>query len=40
MPVALPGTGGLIILLDAAGLRVDGVTYTATAAALPGSLKF
>lgn len=40
-PVVLPNKGGLITLLNAAGLRVDGVAYTAAAASVPGvSLKF
>ncbi len=40
-PVVLPNKGGLITLLNADGLRVDGVTYTRTQASQQGfSLKF
>lgn len=40
-PVVLPNKGGLITLLNAQGLRVDGVSYTAAQAINPGfSLKF
>jgi uncharacterized protein YukJ len=40
-PAVLPNKGGLITLLNAQGLRVDGVAYTAKQASLPGfSLKF
>jgi uncharacterized protein YukJ len=35
-PVVLPDRGGLITLLDAAGLKVDGVAYTVEQAAEPG----
>jgi uncharacterized protein YukJ len=35
-PVVLPNRGGLITLLDAAGLKVDGVAYTVDQAAEPG----
>jgi uncharacterized protein YukJ len=35
-PVVLPNGGGAITLLDAAGLKVDGVTYTREQAAEPG----
>lgn len=40
-PVVLPNKGGIITLLNAAGLRVDGVTYTATQTSLIGfTIKF
>lgn len=40
-PVMLPNKGGLITLLNADGLRVDGVSYTKIQAANPGySVKF
>lgn len=40
-PVVLPNKGGLITLLNAQGLRVDGVSYTKAMASLPGfSVKF
>jgi len=40
-PVMLPNKGGLITILNAAGLRVDGVSYMKADAALPGfSVKF
>jgi len=40
-PVALPNKGGLISVLNADGLKVDGVKYTAKQASLPGfTLKF
>ena len=40
-PVVLPNGGGLITLLNADGLRVDGVSYTRSQASLPGfSIKF
>ena len=40
-PVVLPNKGGLITVLNAKGLRVDGVSYTAEQAKLPGfTLKF
>ncbi|HSI56814.1 MAG TPA: DUF2278 family protein [Ideonella sp.] len=40
-PMALSNKGGVITLLDASGLRVDGVTYTKADAALQGhSVKF
>ena len=40
-PVMLPNKGGIITLLNADGLRVDGVKYTKADAALPGfSVKF
>jgi len=40
-PVILPNKGGLITLLNAEGLRVDGVIYTKAQASLPGfSIKF
>lgn len=40
-PVVLPNKGGLITLLNADGLRVDGVSYTKAQASLPGfSIKF
>jgi len=35
-PVVLPNRGGVITLLDAAGLKVDGVAYTGEQAAEPG----
>ncbi len=35
-PVTLPNRGGVISLLDAAGLKVDGVAYTGAQAAEPG----
>lgn len=35
-PVVLPNRGGVITLLDAAGLKVDGVAYTLQQAAQPG----
>jgi uncharacterized protein YukJ len=35
-PVMLPNGGGTLTLLDAAGLRVDGVAYTGEQAAEPG----
>jgi uncharacterized protein YukJ len=35
-PVVLPNRGGLISLLDASGLKVDGVAYTREQAAEPG----
>lgn len=35
-PVVLPNRGGLMTLLDAAGLKVDGVAYTGEQAAEPG----
>ncbi len=35
-PVVLPNRGGLVTLLDAAGLKVDGVSYTAEQATEPG----
>jgi uncharacterized protein YukJ len=35
-PVVLPNRGGLITLLDAAGLKVDGVAYTGEQAGQPG----
>jgi hypothetical protein len=34
--VALPNGGGIITLLDAAGLKVDGVSYTGERAAEAG----
>ena len=41
LPVVLPNKGGLITLLNAQGLRVDGVSYTSAMASLPGfSVKF
>ncbi|HEX3139961.1 MAG TPA: DUF2278 family protein, partial [Rhizobacter sp.] len=40
-PVMLPNKGGLVTLLNADGLRVDGVNYTKAQASLPGfSVKF
>jgi uncharacterized protein YukJ len=40
-PVALSNKGGLITLLNADGLRVDGVSYTAAQASQPGiTIKF
>ena len=40
-PAMLPNKGGLISLLDAQGLRVDGVSYTKAQAGKPGySIKF
>jgi len=40
-PVVLPNKGGIITLLNADGLRVDGVSYTKAEASNPGySLKF
>jgi uncharacterized protein YukJ len=40
-PAVLPNKGGLITLLNAQGMRVDGVNYTAKQASLPGfSVKF
>jgi hypothetical protein len=40
-PVVLPNKGGLITVLNPAGLRVDGVTYTAAQASLVGfTIKF
>ncbi len=36
LPVVLPNRGGVITLLDAAGLKVDGVAYTGAQAAEPG----
>jgi uncharacterized protein YukJ len=40
-PVVLSNKGGLITLLDPAGLRVDGVSYTAAQVTLPGfTIKF
>jgi uncharacterized protein YukJ len=40
-PVVLPNKGGLITLLNAQGLRVDGVSYTQAHASNPGfSVKF
>lgn len=40
-PTILPNKGGIITLLNADGLRVDGVKYTKNDAALPGfSVKF
>jgi uncharacterized protein YukJ len=40
-PVVLPNKGGIITLLNADGLRVDGVSYTKAEASTPGySLKF
>lgn len=35
-PVVLPNGGGVVTLLDAAGLRVDGAAYTAAQAREPG----
>jgi uncharacterized protein YukJ len=35
-PVVLPNGGGIITLLDASGLKVDGVAYTRAQAAEPG----
>jgi uncharacterized protein YukJ len=35
-PVVLPNGGGIITLLDASGLKVDGVAYTRQQAAKPG----
>lgn len=35
-PVTLPNRGGVISLLDASGLKVDGVAYTGAQAAEPG----
>lgn len=35
-PLALPNGGGVVSLLDAAGLKVDGVSYTRAQAAEPG----
>jgi uncharacterized protein YukJ len=35
-PVVLPNRGGVMTLLDAAGLKVDGVSYTGEQAAEPG----
>ena len=35
-PVALPNGGGVVSLLDAAGLKVDGASYTREQAAQPG----
>lgn len=35
-PVTLPNRGGVVSLLDAAGLKVDGVAYTGEQAAEPG----
>ncbi|HEX8159581.1 MAG TPA: hypothetical protein VF526_19525 [Solirubrobacteraceae bacterium] len=35
-PVILPNGGGVITLLDAAGLKVDGVAYTRQQASEPG----
>jgi hypothetical protein len=35
--VVLPNRGGVITLLDAAGLKVDGVAYTGDQAAAPGT---
>jgi uncharacterized protein YukJ len=35
-PVVLPNKGGVITLLDAGGLKVDGVAYTGAQAAEPG----
>ena len=35
-PVVLPNKGGQITLLNADGLRVDGVAYTERDASLPG----
>jgi hypothetical protein len=35
-PVVLPNHGGVLSLLDAGGLKVDGVAYTAEQAAEPG----
>jgi hypothetical protein len=35
-PVVLPNRGGVVTLLDAAGLKVDGVAYTLEQAAEPG----
>ena len=34
--VVLPNRGGVITLLDSAGLKVDGVAYTGDQAAEPG----
>ena len=40
-PVILPNKGGIITLLNEAGLRVDGVTYTKAQASKPGwTIKF
>lgn len=40
-PAMLPNKGGLITVLNPSGLKVDGVTYTAAQASLPGfTLKF
>jgi uncharacterized protein YukJ len=40
-PVILPNKGGIITLLNEAGLRVDGVTYTKAEASKPGwTIKF
>lgn len=40
-PMALSNKGGLITLLNAEGLRVDGVSYTRASASLPGfTIKF
>jgi uncharacterized protein YukJ len=36
-PVVLPNRGGVITLLDASGLKVDGVAYTREQAAKPGT---
>ena len=35
-PVSMPNGGGVLSLLDAAGLKVDGVSYTGAQAAEPG----
>ena len=40
-PVMLPNKGGIITLLNEAGLRVDGVSYTKQQANNPGwTIKF
>ena len=36
MPVVLPNRGGIVTLLDASGLKVDGAAYTREQAAEPG----
>ncbi|HEV7885525.1 MAG TPA: hypothetical protein VGO81_18270 [Solirubrobacteraceae bacterium] len=36
MPVVLPNRGGIITLLDASGLKVDGAAYAREQAGEPG----